>query len=72
MTKHFKKKASINMPVATLKQKLTETNKKMSLKHLGPGSDLPVLNKGTLRLYSMLFCPFAQRARLILEHKKIP
>ena len=45
---------------------------KMSLKHLGPGSDLPALKKGNLRLYSMVFCPFAQRARLLLEHKQIP
>lgn len=44
----------------------------MSLKHLGPGSKLPVLADNVLRLYSNVFCPFAQRARLVLVHKNIP
>lgn len=44
----------------------------MSSKHLGPGSHLPPSKRDTLRLYSMVFCPFAQRTRLVLEHKKIP
>nr|UOU03284.1 glutathione S-transferase omega 1 [Brachionus rubens] len=44
----------------------------MSLKHLGPGSQMPPLQKGKLRLYSMVFCPYAQRARLVLAAKNIP
>nr|AYN44473.1 glutathione S-transferase O1 [Brachionus calyciflorus] len=44
----------------------------MSLKHLGPGSVMPPLQKGKLRLYSMVFCPYAQRARLVLAAKNIP
>lgn len=44
----------------------------MSLKHLGPGSQLPPLRPGKLRLYSMVFCPFAQRSRLVLAAKNIP
>ncbi|KAK7112179.1 glutathione S-transferase omega-1-like [Littorina saxatilis] len=35
------------------------------------GSAFPPLATGKLRLYSMRFCPFAQRARLILELKGI-
>ena len=44
----------------------------MSLKHLAAGSEMPPLNPGKLRMYSMVFCPFAQRARLVLEAKNIP
>jgi len=44
----------------------------MSLKHLGPGSEMPPLKSATLRIYSMVFCPYAQRARLVLAAKKIP
>nr|QUF59392.1 glutathione S-transferase GSTO1-1 [Brachionus angularis] len=44
----------------------------MSLKHLGPGSTFPEYTKGKLRLYSMVFCPYAQRARLVLAAKNIP
>ena len=44
----------------------------MSLKHLKVGSEMPPLTKGTLRLYSMVFCPYAQRARLVLAAKNIP
>nr|AYN44538.1 glutathione S-transferase O1 [Brachionus koreanus] len=44
----------------------------MSLKHLGPGTQLPPLQPGKLRLYSMVFCPFAQRSRLVLAAKNIP
>nr|QUF59393.1 glutathione S-transferase GSTO1-2 [Brachionus angularis] len=44
----------------------------MSSKHLGPGSTFPKLTKGKLRLYSMVFCPYAQRARLVLAAKNIP
>ena len=44
----------------------------MSLKHLGPGSHQPELHEGKLRLYSMVFCPYAQRPRLVLAAKHIP
>lgn len=36
------------------------------------GSAYPPLVKGQLRLYSMRFCPFAQRTRLVLAYKNIP
>ncbi|XP_055602907.1 pyrimidodiazepine synthase-like [Uranotaenia lowii] len=42
-------------------------------KHLAKGSTPPVLpDDGQLRLYSMRFCPYAQRVHLILDAKKIP
>ncbi|XP_021942861.1 pyrimidodiazepine synthase-like isoform X2 [Zootermopsis nevadensis] len=44
----------------------------MNEKHLGKGSTNPPLSKGKLRLYSMRFCPYAQRAHLVLDAKKIP
>jgi len=44
----------------------------MSLKHLASGSSCPPLAKGNLRLYSMKYCPYAQRTRLVLAAKKIP
>ncbi|XP_076658502.1 glutathione S-transferase omega-1 [Halictus rubicundus] len=44
----------------------------MSNVHLGAGSQKPAEVKGQARLYSMKFCPFAQRIRLILSYKKIP
>ncbi|XP_066997064.1 pyrimidodiazepine synthase [Anabrus simplex] len=44
----------------------------MSVKHLGKGSVNPPLEKGKLRLYSMRFCPYAQRVHLVLDAKKIP
>lgn len=41
--------------------------------HMGVGDDEPAFKAGQqLRLYSCLFCPFAQRARLVLAHLKIP
>lgn len=44
----------------------------MSLKHHVTGSPYPPLVNGKLRIYSMHFCPFAQRTRLVLAHLKIP
>ncbi|CAH0545959.1 unnamed protein product [Brassicogethes aeneus] len=41
----------------------------MSSKHLATGDFLPDLTKDKITLFSMLFCPFAQRVRLILEYK---
>lgn len=44
----------------------------LTQKSFTKGSEFPALSKGTLRLYSMRFCPYAQRTRLVLEHKGIP
>lgn len=44
----------------------------MSLKSLAAGSKCPPLKDGSLRLYSMRFCPFAERTRLVLAHHNIP
>ncbi|KAK3765718.1 hypothetical protein RRG08_026191 [Elysia crispata] len=41
-------------------------------KTLAQGSPFPPTTPGVLRLYNMRFCPFAQRTKLVLEHKKIP
>ncbi|XP_062133919.1 pyrimidodiazepine synthase-like [Drosophila sulfurigaster albostrigata] len=42
-------------------------------KHLGKGSVHPALpDDGVPRLYSMRFCPFAERAHLALNAKKVP
>ena len=35
------------------------------------GSEFPPLKPGILRLYSMRFCPYSQRVRLVLEAKNI-
>ena len=43
----------------------------MSLKHLGTESEMPPLKENTLRIYSMVFCPYAQRVRLIAAAKNI-
>jgi len=42
-----------------------------SLKTFAAGSEFPPLSPGRLRLYSMRFCPFAQRTRLVLAYKGI-
>ncbi|XP_076649059.1 pyrimidodiazepine synthase [Halictus rubicundus] len=44
----------------------------MSSKHLAAGSVAPPIKPGKLRLYSMRFCPYAQRIHLVLDAKKIP
>lgn len=44
----------------------------MSEKHLSIGSSEPPLQEGKWRLYSMRFCPYAQRVHLVLDAKKIP
>ena len=36
------------------------------------GSTCPEVKPGVLRLYSMRFCPYAQRTRLVLAAKRIP
>ena len=44
----------------------------MSIKHLGPGSKNPPLIKGgKLRLYSMAYCPYSHRVRLVLAAKNV-
>ncbi|XP_070566435.1 glutathione S-transferase omega-1-like [Ptychodera flava] len=44
---------------------------KMSERHLSKGSPLPPQKDGTIRLYSMRFCPYAQRSRMALAAKGI-
>ncbi|KAL7298222.1 hypothetical protein TKK_0009212 [Trichogramma kaykai] len=41
-------------------------------KHLTIGSKAPPLQPGKLRLYSMRFCPYAQRIHLVLDAKNTP
>ncbi|XP_069970736.1 pyrimidodiazepine synthase isoform X2 [Penaeus vannamei] len=43
----------------------------METKHLSTGSTCPPQEPGVLRCYSMKFCPFAQRTRLILVAKNV-
>ena len=40
--------------------------------HLLTGDALPPINPSCMRLYRMLYCPYAHRTKLVLEHKKIP
>jgi len=44
----------------------------MSTKHLSTGSVPPPLVPGKIRLYSMRFCPYAQRIHHVLDAKRIP
>ncbi|XP_012059094.1 PREDICTED: pyrimidodiazepine synthase-like [Atta cephalotes] len=44
----------------------------MSAKHLSTGSVPPPVVPGKIRLYSMRFCPYAQRIHLVLDAKQIP
>ncbi|XP_054013208.1 pyrimidodiazepine synthase-like [Hylaeus anthracinus] len=44
----------------------------MTRKHLAAGSVAPPLVPGKVRLYSMRFCPYAQRIHLVLDAKHIP
>ncbi|CAF1121071.1 unnamed protein product [Rotaria sordida] len=41
-------------------------------KHLKSGSECPPLKENQLRLYSMRFCPFVRRVKLVLAAKNIP
>jgi len=41
-------------------------------KHLKSGSEYPPLKENQLRLYSMRFCPFVRRSKLVLAAKNIP
>jgi glutathione S-transferase len=45
---------------------------KITLKHFKTGSHCPPIEQDKLRIYSMRYCPFAQRTRLVLAHKNIP
>ncbi|KAB0792162.1 hypothetical protein PPYR_14121 [Photinus pyralis] len=44
----------------------------MSAKHLATGSEKPPKVEGKLRLYSMEYCPYAHRVRLVLLAKNVP
>jgi len=44
----------------------------MSQKHLAAGAQCPELSPDKLRLYSMRFCPYAQRTRMVLHLLQIP
>ncbi|XP_033626468.1 pyrimidodiazepine synthase-like [Asterias rubens] len=41
----------------------------MSQKHLQSGDSLPPLTEGAMHLFSMRYCPYAQRSRLVLSIK---
>jgi len=36
------------------------------------GDEWPKLQSGLLRLYTMRFCPYSHRVRLVLEYKTVP
>ncbi|GFN91102.1 omega glutathione s-transferase [Plakobranchus ocellatus] len=44
----------------------------MTQKAFAQGSAFPPTKPGVLRIYSMRFCPYAQRTRMVLLHKNIP
>jgi len=44
----------------------------MTEKAFAEGSTCPELVGDKLRIYSMRYCPYAQRTRLVLDHLKIP
>jgi len=44
----------------------------MTQKAYAQGTAYPELEKNKMRVYSMRFCPYAQRTLLVLEHFKIP
>ncbi|GFR70611.1 glutathione S-transferase omega-1 [Elysia marginata] len=44
----------------------------MTQKAYTQGSTFPPTKPDVLRIYSMRFCPYSHRARLVLNHKKIP
>lgn len=62
---------SLQKKIPQITARLFSEIKVMSEKALGRGSQCPPLAPGTLRLYSMRFCPYAQRTRLVLLHKNI-
>ena len=41
-------------------------------KHLDANSECPTINKDKVTLFNMRYCPFAQRAALVLLAKDIP
>ena len=41
-------------------------------KHLDANSECPTINKDKVTLFNMRYCPFAQRAALVLSAKDIP
>ncbi|XP_069952610.1 pyrimidodiazepine synthase isoform X1 [Cherax quadricarinatus] len=43
----------------------------MTTKHLSSGSSCPPLEDGVMRVYSMKYCPYAQRTHLVLAAKNI-
>jgi hypothetical protein len=51
-----------------------QQNVKMSgwTKHLGQSSDCPPITNNKVTLFNMRYCPYAQRAVLVLDAKKIP
>ncbi|RXG61599.1 Pyrimidodiazepine synthase [Armadillidium vulgare] len=40
-------------------------------KHFAAGSECPPLQKDLLRIYSMYYCPYAQRTRIVLNAKNV-